>query len=287
MWGKNDPFQDQKGADARQIVILLGPMHAGKTELKYAIQDLTKIGENTLARIESNPDDPKWGKAEKKASHVDSTKPTTPTAVPISRKQRLFKASLYFKDGGGAEERQVERIQQFIDNNIKPKPRKWKDGVLAVVVFNLCDIIANDNGRKNDVESTYRDLVETWWRDIQKELENREEEDKLSQEDIMRGKKAKRRKPFFRPPLAVIFIGSHLDCAIERGVTDAEKQIDGFIRDMETAAKKLLGLPPSMVFPPSRTILADLVSLQGRIQFARDFYKARVGLTEVMKENLS
>jgi hypothetical protein len=196
----------------------------------------------------------------------------------------MFMSSLYFKDGGGAEERQVARIQQFISSLIKPKPKKWKDGVLAVMVFNICEIIANDSGRKRDVEASYRDFFETWGCEIHP-IED--EEGPLSPKDAMRGKRAPRKKTPFRPPMAVVFVGSHLDCVPKDAIADAEQRTAEFVRDIESAAQRFLEMPSTMVFPPSRTVLADLVSINGRIQFAKDFYKARVELTEVMKEGQS
>lgn len=287
MFAKDDTFKEQKGASARQIVLLLGPMRAGKTELTCAVKDLKKVGERSLSRfLSSDPENPKSKKTADKATalHVDPTKPSTPTSVSLSRKIRMFMASLYFQDGGGHEERQVERIQRFTTQQIKPKPKKWKDGVLAVVVFNICEIIANDLGRKRDVEASYRDFIEIWGRDIHP-IET--DEESLSLEDSMRGKRTSRKKTPFRPPMAVVFVGSHLDCVPKDAIADAEQRIAEFVRGIEAAAQRFLEMPPTMAFPPSRTVLADLVSINGRIQFAKDFYKARVELTEVMKEEQS
>lgn len=288
MFAKDDTFKDQKGTSSRQIVLLLGPMGAGKSELVCAVKDLRKVGERSLSRfLSSGPEDPKSKKTAAKAtiSHVDPTKPSTPTlSVPLSRKIKMFMASLYFKDGGGAEERQEERIQQFISKLVKPKPTKWRDGVLAVVVFNICEIIGNDIGRRRDVEASYRDFIEVWGREIYPE-EGLQEQQIL--EDAVRGKKASRKKTPFRPPMAVIFVGTHLDCVPKDAVADAEQQISRFVRGLESSAHSFLEMPSKMAFPPSQTVLADLVSINGRIQFAKDFYKARVDLTEVMKEGQS
>lgn len=284
MFAKDDTFKDQKGASARQIVLLLGPLLAGKTELTCAVKDLKKVGERSLSRfLSSDPEDPKSKKTAEKATTSHGIK-TTETFVPLSRKIRMFMASLFFQDGSGYEESQVPRIQRFATQQIKPKPKKWKDGVLAVVVFNICEIIANDIGRKRDVEASYRDFIEIWGREIHPvEAEERS----LSMEDSMRGKRTSRKKPPFRPPMAVMFVGSHLDCVPKDAIADAEQRITEFVRGIESAAQRFLEMPPTMAFPPSRTVLADLKSINGRIQFAKDFYKARVDLTEVMKEGQS
>ena len=44
MFAKDDTFKDQKGTSSRQIVLLLGPMGAGKSELVCAVKDLRKVG---------------------------------------------------------------------------------------------------------------------------------------------------------------------------------------------------------------------------------------------------
>ena len=288
MFTKDDTFKDQKGDSARQIILLLGPMHAGKSELVCAVTDLKKVGERALSRfLSSDPENPKSKKTAEKAtaSHIDPKKPSTPTlSVPLSRKIRMFMSSLYFKDGGGAEERQVERIQKFIATLVKPKPKKWRDGVLAVVVFNICEILSNDLGRKRDVEASYRDFLETWGLEIH-QIEDEDEQPSL--EDSLRGRKSPRKKEPFRPPMAVMFVGSHLDCVPKESIADAELRIAQFVRGIESFAHSFLEMPPTMAFPPSRTILADLVSIHGRIQFIKDFYKARVDLTQVLKEGQS
>lgn len=281
MFAKDDTFKDQKGDSARQIVLLLGPMHAGKTELTCAIKDLRKVGERALSRfLSSSPEDPKSTKTAEKATVSHAVK-TTETFVPLSRKIRMFMSSLYFKDGGGLEERQVDRVQDFISKLVKPKPKKWKDGVLAVVVFNICEILANDLGRKRDVEASYRDFLEMWGREIHP-IEDEEEHPSL--EASLRGTKSPRKREPFRPPMAVMFVGSHLDCVPKESIADAELRIAQFVRGIESFARSFLEMPPTMAFPPSRTILADLRSINGRIQFIKDFYKARVDLTQVLKE---
>ncbi len=267
----------------KQIVLLLGPTRAGKSELILAMRDLQKLKERGIRRIMDDPESPLAAKAKAAASHMDDAD-RTPLRVPLTRNVKFFKSSLSFKDGAGATEWQVERVENFIKEHIAPKPKKWKRGVLAVIVFDICDIIADDADKKCEVESTYRDLLEVW---AQKIHGDEEEEESISLEDEMRGKKVRPRKRPFRPPLSVIFVSSHLDCAQQAGVVDAKRYAVDFVDKMEKAARNLLEFPPSMgSIPPSRTIPADLYSQSGRLNFAMDLKKALEELSAVMSESL-
>ena len=276
IFGK-DPFEEQKGGSVRQLVLLLGPLRAGKTELLMAIKDLRKIGERNMGKILEEPESQIATKAATKATHSITT---SPVHMAISRKIRLFMASLFFKDGSGLEERQVERIQSFIKNLINPRPRKWKDGVLGVIVFNICDIIDMNADLCRDIESSYRDLLETWGNEL---YPPEEDEEYLSKEAEMKGIKRKTKRKPFRPQLSVIFVGTHLDFVPQDAVSEIQSKVLDFVHDMEKSAKHCLALPPKMAFPPSDLVLADLKSLNGRLEFAKKFYQIRKQLTEVMK----
>jgi hypothetical protein len=150
-------------------------------------------------------------------------------------------------------------------------------------VFNICDLLEGEEAIIKDVESTYRDFLETYGR----EIHGIDEEDSdLSQEDLMRGKK-KPKKDQFRPPLGIIFVGSHLDCVREEEVADAEKRVRNMIAGIENAAQDCLDLPPSMRFPTSHTVLADLYHLEGRLAFETDFLPELAEVTKVMKEGMN
>ena len=264
-----------------QLVYLLGPTHSGKTELLYAIEDLKEIGERTIKRITADHSDPKFAKAVARAHH--STTVSSPGPMPLSRKMRLFRNSLFLRDCVGIEEGQVRWITDFINTQVKPKPSKWKNGVIGVVVFDIHDIIEDNDTNIKDFESSYRDFIEIWGQEI---CGTEDEEPVPSPEELMRGKK-KRSKEMFRPPLGFLFVGSHLDCLRPEEISDAEKKVRSMVASMDNVAQNILELPPSMRIPPSHTVLADLYHLEGRLKFALEFFKELGELTALMKEGLS
>ena len=263
-----------------QLVYLLGPTRSGKTELLCAIQDLKEIGERTIKRITADHSDPKFAKAVAKAHHSVTT---SAGPMPLSRKMRLFRNSLFLRDCSGIEEGQARWITDFINTLVKPKPSKWKNGVIGVVVFDIHDIITDNAIVVKDVESSYRDFLETWGLEI---YEQKDEDTSVSPEELMRGKK-KRSKEMFRPPLGFLFVGSHLDCLRPEEIADAEKKVRSMVASMDNVAQHILELPPSLRIPPSHTVLADLYHLEGRLKFALEFFQELGELTELMKEGLN
>ena len=263
-----------------QLVYLLGPTKSGKTELLYAIEDLKEIGERTIKRITADQSDPKFAKAVAKAQH---SQVTSAGPMPLSRKMRLFRNSLFLRDCSGIEESQNRWITDFINTLVKPKPSKWKKGVIGVVVFDIHHILEENETVIRDVESSYRDFLEAWGLQI---YGTEDEDPSASTEELMRGKK-KCSKEVFRPPLGFVFVGSHLDCLRQEEVSDAEKKARSMVASMDNVAQHVLELPPAMRIPPSHTVLADLYHLEGRLKFALDFFKELGELTELMQEGLN
>lgn len=261
-----------------QLVCLLGPLDSGKSELLLAIQDLKEIGERTKRKIAADHDNPKFAKAEAEAHH--STR-TTLGRMPLC-KIRLSHGRCHFGDRNGAENSQERWIKESLDL-IKPKPSKWKNGVLGIMVFNICDILNGKEAIIKDVESTYRDFLETYGREI---YGIADDELDPSPEELMRGKK-KQKKKQFRPPLGIIFVGSHRDCVSAEQFAEAEKRVRNMIASIENAAQHCLELPPTMKFPTSHTVIADLYHLEGRLAFEKDFLQELDVVTKLMKEDMN
>jgi hypothetical protein len=261
-----------------QLFCLLGPSDSGKTELLLAIQDLKEIGERTKRKIAADHDNPKFAKAEAEAHH--STK-TTLGRMPLC-KIRISHASRFISDCSGLENGQGRWIKETIDY-VKPKPSKWKNGVLGIMVFNICDILNGKEAIIKDVESTYRDFLETYGREIHGIADD---EPDPSPEELMRGKK-KQKKEQFRPPLGIIFVGSHRDCVSAEQLAEAEKRVRNMIASIENAAQHCLELPSTMKFPTSHTVIADLYHLEGRLAFEKDFLQELDVVTKLMKASIN
>ena len=262
----------------KQLVCLLGPLGSGKSELLLAIQDLKKIGERTKRKIAADHDNPKFAKAEAEAHHSMTT---TLGRMPLCE-IRLPHARCFFGDRSGLENAQERWIKESLDS-IKPKPRKWKSGVLGIMVFNICDILNGKEDIIKDLESTYRDFLETYGCEIHGIADD---EPDPSPEELMRGKK-KQKKEQFRPPLGIIFVGSHRDCISAEQLVEAEKRVRNEIASIENAAQHCLELPPTMKFPTSHTVIADLYNLEGRLAFEKDFLQELDVVTKLMKEGLN
>lgn len=284
----NDPFKDIKGKRVDQVAVLLGPSGGGKTELLEAVKSLKKAGNRKLSRfaLPTNNNDSKlaieFKKLEAKGTHSDDK---TVNIQAITRWITLFRASLRFVDGPGLESDQLQttRVSDFMEKHVIPKPRRWKNGVFAVMVFNVKDILAGDANNCATIEASYRDVLEFWGEMI---YPNFEEEAFRTQEDQMRNKKIAPKKKI-RPPLAVIFVASHMDeLPSEISEKDARNEVNDFVRRIEGKALSILPLPTDMPKIDSRCVCADLCSLRGRIDFAKSFYKARKDLTERMQEQM-
>ncbi len=289
MWG-TDSFKDLKGKTVRQVALLLGPTNGGKSELLEAVKSLKKIGERKLSRLAlpENTNDPKlareFEKAEAKMTHAPDDK--TIGIQQITKAVKLLKASLQFVDGTGLEDdgQQTIRIEDFVEKHIMPKRRKWKDGVLAIIVFNIKDVLAKDEEKCANVEATYRDVLEIWGKKIWPDFE---EECVSTCNDTARNQKNNVPKKQIRPPLAVIFVASHMDLLPpDIAIQDAKNEVNDFARRVEGKARNILPLPPFMPNIDFRYVCADLKSLRGRIEFTKTFYKARKDLTERMQEQM-
>ena len=287
----NDPFKDIKGKRVDQVAVLLGPTGGGKTELMEAVKSLKKAGERKLSRfaLPTINNDSKlaieFKKLEAKVSYLDD-RDRTVDIQPISRWITLFRASLRFVDGPGLEDAQLQtiRVSDFLEKHILPKPRKWKGGVFAIMVFNIKDILTRDAKNCATIEASYRDVLEFWGEMIYPDLE---EEAFRTEEEKMRNPKKRIPKKTIRPPLAVIFVASHMDeLPSEISGKDARNEVTDFVRGIERKALSILPLPTNMPKIDSRCVCADLKSLRGRIDFAKSFYKARKDLTERMQEQM-
>lgn len=284
---KNNPYQALKGSDikrTRQAALLLGPTNGGKTELLEALKSLRKLGVTRMSRLFANPDDPKFKMAESQGTHAIET--TSNNVGLDSRPIRLFKSSLTLKDGAGDEEARKERIESFVKNQIVPKPKRWRDGALAIVVFNVSDILVRNADNMENVEASYREAVEIWGENLYPS----EEEEVTRQAKDQRNSKKKinrtRIRPPFHPPFAILFVASHLDEVDSSLKSEARQAVRGFVKEIVRNGRIHLEIPETMPPVEARFILADLNSLQGRLQFALDFYKARADLSKVMKEEV-
>lgn len=287
----NDPFKDIKGKRVDQVAVLLGPSRGGKTELLEAVKSLKKVGERKLSRfalpvidnasklaIEFKKLDAKWTNSDERDSTVN--------IQAITRWITLFRASLRFVDGPGLEDAamQRDRVSDFLDTHVKPKPRRWKNGVFAVMVFNINDILARDAGKCATIEASYRDVLEFWGEMFYPDLE---EEAFQTEEEKMRNPRKKIPKKRIRPPLAVIFVASHMDkLPSEVSEKEAQSTVNDFALGIEKRARGLLPWPTDMPRIDFRSVCADLKSLRGRIEFAKSFYKARKDLTELMQAKI-
>lgn len=286
----NDPFKDIKGKRVDQVAVLLGPSGGGKTELLEAVKSLKKAGERKLSRfaLSAINNDSKlaieFEKLEAKGTHAIDR---TVDIQKITRWYTLFRCSLRFVDGPGLEDgmMQRDRVSDFLDKNVKPKPRRWKNGVLVVMVFNIKDILSRDAEKCATIEASYRDVLEFWGEMFYPDLE---EEAFQTEEEKMRNPRKKIPKKKIRPPLAVIFVASHMDeLPSEISEKEARNAVIDFARRIEKKARSILPLPTDMPKKiDSRSVFGDLKSLHGRIEFAKQFYNARKELTERMQEQM-
>ena len=280
----NDPFKDIKGKRVDQVAVLLGPSGGGKTELLEAAKSLKKAGERKMSRF-ALPTINNDSKLAVEFEKLEAKGTQTMGIEKISRWITLFRCSLRFGDGSGLEDAamQRDRVSDFMENHVIPKPRRWKNGVFAVMVFNIKDILARDANNCATIEASYRDVLEFWGEMI---YPNLEEEAFRTQEDQMHKKKIAPEKKI-RPPLAVIFVASHMDeLPSEISEKDARNEVNDFVRRIERKALSILPLPTEMPKIDSRCVCADLKSLRGRIEFVKAFYRARKDLTERMQEQM-
>ena len=138
-----------------------------------------------------------------------------------------------------------------------------------------------------NVESTYREAVEIWGEKLYPSEEKEAEEAARQATDTTDSKKKVKRtriRPPFHPPFAVLFVASHLDEVDSSSKSEVRQAVREFVKEIVRNGRIYLEIPEKMPPVESRFILADLNSLQGRLQFALDFYKAQADLSKVMKE---
>ena len=97
----------------------------------------------------------------------------------------------------------------------------------------------------------------------------------------MKNKKIMRKQLAFRPPLSVLFIGTHKDIAEARGEKDISKRIADFVNHTVYSAEDAIPFPKE--FRVERgLVLADVKNTLGRLSFLQDFYRQRARVTGEM-----
>lgn len=273
---KPNPFAELQENSAKQLVLLLGPGDSGKTELLHALKNLKRAGKSTLSAIVTDPNSPKFQKVESKATHS----PGTTLDVDVKPETiKLFGSKLICRDGSGLESDRMTRIDGFLNKFVMKKTKDWKKGVICLMVFDVNDVLSKTQAPVLEIESSYRDLIETW---IQR-LYPGSDADEATQSiaERMQNKNVMRKQLAFRPPLSVIFVGTHADIAKARGEKDIRGRIANFVNHTVYSAEDAFPFPKE--FRVERgLVVADVKNTLGRLSFLQDFYQQRARVTGEM-----
>ncbi len=273
---KPKPFVEQQKNKATQLVLLLGPGGGGKTELLHALKNMKKVSKSTLATIIMDHDSPKFQKVEAAATHSAGT---TVDVNLESETIKLFKSKLICRDGSGLECDRITRIEGFVDKFVAKKPKKWEKGVICLMVFDSNDVLANAQAPIMEFESCYRDLIETWIQKLYPDSDADEAAKSIA--DKMRNKKVMTKQTAFRPPLSVIFVGTHEDIAEARGENDIRVRIAAFVKRVIHSAEDAIPFPKDFRVETG-LVVADVKTTLGRLKFLQEFYQQRARVTGEM-----